>query len=69
MATKPKGYQTRSKPQVIVRLRELGYAVEQQTETTIMLLSLVQAMAEQIESLNLTVQRLQNKQPTTFLRA
>jgi hypothetical protein len=69
MATKGRGaYQHRTKPSFVVKLRELGYLVEQNQETTAMLLGVVLAQAEEIDALIARVKVVETRQPSGFSR-
>lgn len=65
----PRGtYQARTKPGFVLKMRELGYLVEQQQETISMLMGLVVAQAEEINALEVRVREIEARQPTVFIR-
>lgn len=65
----PRGnYQARTKPGFVLKMRELGYLVEQQQETISMLMGLLVAQAEEINALEARVREIEARQPTVFIR-
>lgn len=58
-----------SKPQLIAKLRTLGYAVDQQAETVSTLMATVAAQADLIVDMQARLLLLETRQPTSFRRA
>jgi hypothetical protein len=61
-------YQARTKPAFVLKMRELGYLVEQQQETVSMLMGLVVAQAEELLALERRVKEIEGRQPAVFIR-
>ena len=68
MSTGRTNYQPRAKPHFVVKMRELGYMVEQQQETITMMMGLMVAQAEEVELLKARAKVLESKQPATFIK-
>ncbi|MEQ1572774.1 MAG: hypothetical protein ABL993_00875 [Vicinamibacterales bacterium] len=66
MATGRSAYQARTKPSFVLKMRDLGYMVEQQQETIQMLSGLVVSMAEEIDSNQQRITALETRQPAVF---
>lgn len=62
------GYQPLKKAQAIIRLRELGYQVQQQQNDIEMLLGVVTAQAGEIDNLTARVTEIENRKSTTVNR-
>lgn len=60
-------YQTRPKPNFVLKMRELGYMVEAQQETISMLMGLTASMAEEIDLLRERVKLIEGRQPAVFV--
>jgi hypothetical protein len=61
-------YQPRAKHTFIVKMRELGYLVEQQQESISILMGLSVAQAEEIADMQVRVKKLEARQPSAFVR-
>jgi len=62
------GYQPLTKAQAVIRLRELGYLVQQQQNDLQMLLGVVTAQAGEIDNLTVRLTELENRKNTTVSR-
>lgn len=61
-------YQPRSKHSFVVKMRELGYLVEQQQESISMLMGVSIAQAEELSALQERMRILEARQPSTFVK-
>jgi hypothetical protein len=62
-------YQPRAKHSFIVKMRELGYLVEQQQESISVLMGLSIAQAEEILAAQARIKKLEERQPYSFIKA
>jgi hypothetical protein len=60
------GYALRNKHLFVLGMRELGYMVEQQQETSAMMMGLIVALGEEIEMLRARIAVIEGAQPSSF---
>lgn len=63
-----RAFQPRSRPQLIARLRELGFTIEAQQELITTLAGTVVALAEEVDALDERLKAQEQRQPSTFIR-